>query len=235
MTCAAAAQIPDGEEIVSRMDRNRDHTSMSYTATMEIHSGDQVRRKKMKAWAAAGPERKALVEFVNAEDAGTKYLMVRDNLWIYFPEESDVVKISGHMLKEGMMGGDVSYEDALEADKLTDTYAVAVEGVEQIDGRDQYVITLEAKVRDAPYYKRKIWVDSRTYVATKEEMYAKSGKLLKVARVKETRTIDGRTIPVRTEMESKLRRDSKTVFIMHEIELDRDLDASMFTMRNLRR
>ncbi len=232
---AVSAQIPSGEEILLRMDRNRDYSSIAYRGTMEIHIDEKVRTKKMHARAIAGPERKAVVEFINPEDNGTKYLMLDDNLWIYFPDEADVVKISGHLLKEGMMGSDVSYEDALESDKLTDKYSVAVDGEEQLDGRCHYVLTLDAVVRNVPYFKRKIWVDAETYVATKEEMYAKSGRLLKVSRVLETKPFDGRVVPVRTEMESALRRNSKTVFTMENVRFDHEIDKSMFTMRYLRR
>ncbi len=39
------------------------------------------------------------------------------------------------MLKEGMMGSDVSYEDALESEDLYVKYAVALDGTDTIDGR----------------------------------------------------------------------------------------------------
>jgi len=71
---------------------------------------------------------KALVEFTNPQDKGTRYLKIGKELWIYFPSEQDMVKISGHMLKEGMMGSDVSYEDALETDALHKKYSAAVAG-----------------------------------------------------------------------------------------------------------
>ncbi len=223
-----------GEEILDKMDDNRDHATMTANASMTIHVGDDVRKKKMSIKSITEGNR-SLVEFTNPADKGTKYLMIDDNLWIYFPDENDVVKISGHMLKEGMMGSDVSYEDALEADKLSEKYSVEVTGADSIQGRSTQVVELKATSKDAPYSRRKMWVDTENYVAWKEEMFAKSGRLLKVSRVLEVKTIDGRTIPVKTETVNQLRRNSKTVFELSDVAFDVKLNESLFTMRTLRR
>jgi len=223
-----------GEEILRKMDRNRDHSTVQATGRMEIHIGDEVRTKTMVIKGMPQKSR-SIVKFTNPEDDGAKYLMLDDNLWIYFAEEQDVVKISGHMLKEGMMGSDVSYEDALEADKLTEKYAVEVTGEETLEGRPCYVVELSATTRDAPYYRRTMWVDKESFVAWKEQMYAKSGKLLKQSRVLEVSTIGEREFATKTEMVNKLRRNSKTVFTLSDVVLDKPLDEDLFTMRYLRR
>ena len=224
-----------GEEILAKMDKHRDYKSITYTGIMSIHVKDKVRVKNLKSEALGGEETKALVEFTNPEDEGTKFLMLGKNLWIYFPEEEDVVKISGHMLKEGMMGSDVSYEDALESDALSEKYNITLSEEKKLSDRQCYVIILEAKVKKVPYYKRKMWVDKETFVALKEEMYAKSGKLHKVGNVLETREIGGRKIPVKVEMVNKLRKNSKTVFEMKDVVFDKPMDEKKFTMRYLRR
>lgn len=223
-----------GEQILDKMDDNRDHRTVTANARMEIHIGDKVRTKNMRIQGMTDGNR-SIVEFTNPEDEGTKYLMIDDNLWIYFPQEQDVVKISGHMLKEGMMGSDVSYEDALEADQLRNKYDVSIAGEQSHNDRPCYVLELNATTRDAPYYKRKMWVDKETFVAWKEQMFAKSGKLLKEASVMEVDTIEGRHFPVKTKMEDKLRRNSHTIFEMTEVKLDVPLDEDLFSMRYLRR
>lgn len=223
-----------GEEILARMDSNRDHISLSATAKMEIHIGGEVRIKSM-IMKGITEGKKSIVEFVNPEDKGTRYLMLEDNLWIYFPEEEDVVKISGHMLKEGMMGSDLSYEDALETDVLVKKYKVTLTGEENYNDKACYIVELDAQTRDAPYYRRKMWVDKETFVAWKEEMFAKSGKLLKESKVLEVKRIAGRYFPVRSEVVNKLRKNSMTIFTMGDIELDKAMDANEFSMRYLRR
>ena len=221
------------DEILGAMDRNVDFSTITYTGTMEIHIGKEVRSKTMKV--AGISDQKALVEFTNPQDQGVKYLKRKKEMWLYFPSEQDMVKISGHLLKEGMMGSDVSYEDALEADAVKTKYNAAIEKEEQYDGRDCWVLLLDARVKDAPYCRRRIWVDKGLFLARKEEMYAKSGKLLKVSNVLEIQKIGNRSFPVKVEMSNKLRKDSRTVFTMSDVVFNVKLPESMFTLQNLQR
>ncbi len=222
-----------GEDILKKVDANAAFASISYTGVMEISIGGTVRRKEMRATALGSS--KAFVEFVNPEDRGTRYLKVDKNLWMYFPGEQETVKISGHLLKEGMMGSDVSYEDALESDVLYEKYRIALSGRESLGGRDCYVVKLEARVKSAPYDKRVMWIDSERFVSLKEEMYAKSGKLLKVSSTEEVKRIGNRWFVTRLTMENKLRKDTKTVFTLGDVTLDAPVDDGLFSMRNLSR
>ena len=235
MLAALARSTPaiSPEEILTAVDKNRDYATVSYSATMEIHVNGQVRTKTMKALGVG--TQKALVEFTNAQDKGTRYLKLNKELWIYFPSEQDVVKISGHMLKERMMGSDVSYEDALESDVLHTKYAASLTGEEAFEGHDCYVVTLDATVKDAPYYRRTMWVDKHLFIEWKEELYAKSGTLLKVKHVLDVKDIGGRNFPTRVEMVNKLRRDSKTVFSMDDLVFDVKLPENQFTLQSLQR
>jgi len=230
-TCCAAGL--SGDEILKRMDANTSYRTIEYDGTLAIYSGDTVRTKEMKATAMGTS--KALAEFTNPEDKGTKFLKIDKNLWIYFPSEQDTVKISGHMLKEGMMGSDVSYQDALESDDLFKKYAVTVSGEDTVDGRPCYVLTLDATVKDVQYETRKMWVDEERFVALKQEMHAKSGKLLKVSRVLEVQQIGDRFFPIRAEISDQLKQGSRTQFIMADVRLDVPVSETMFSLRNLGR
>lgn len=230
----SAVSALTGEEILKKMDGNRKYKTMSCKATMDIHIKDKVRQKNMRIEGQLEGD-KSIVTFTNPEDEGTKYLMLDESLWIYFPEEEDVVKISGHMLKEGMMGSDVSYEDALEGDLLFEKYNITIKSEEKYKEKDCWVILLEAKVKKVPYYKRIMYVDKTDFVCWKEEMYAKSGKLLKESLVLEVQKIDGRNYPVKSEMVNKLRKNSKTVFTMSELKFDVPFEKGYFSMRTLRK
>ena len=232
-TSLANAAGLSGDEILKKMDANTAYRTIQYDGTLAIYSGDTVRSKDMKA-TAMGTTR-ALAEFTNPEDKGTKFLKIDKNLWIYFPSEQDTVKISGHMLKEGMMGSDVSYQDALESDDLFKKYAVTVSGEDSVDGRPCYVLTLSATARDVQYETRKMWVDKERFVALRQEMYAKSGKLLKVSRVLDVQQIGGRWFPVKEEVADQLKQGSRTQFIMKNIRFDVPVDESTFSLRNLQR
>ena len=81
----------------------------------------------------------------------------------------------------------------------------------------------------------KMWVDEERFVALKQEMYAKSGKLLKVSRVLEVQQIGDRFFPVKEEISDQLKQGSRTQFIMRDVRLDAPVSESIFSLRNLGR
>ena len=89
-----------------------------------------------------------------------------------------------------------------------------------MDGRQCYVLTLNATVKDVQYETRRMWVDEERFVALRQEMYAKSGKLLKVSRVLDVQKIGDRWFPVKEEISDQLKQGSRTQFIMAEVRLD---------------
>ncbi len=224
-----------GEEILRKVDANVKYDTIIYTGKMEIFINAKAapRTKIMKTYGMG--TQKAFVEFLNPEDKNTRYLKIDKKMWIYDGEEENVFLISGHMLKQGMMGSDVSYEDALESDGLYQKYNIEITGTETVDGRPCTIITLTAKVKEVSYEKRKIWVDTERFIGLKEEKYAKSGKLLKESRVLEVRKIGERYFPVKSEIADKLRKGSKTVFTMQDVQLDVPVSEKLFTMQNLQK
>jgi len=223
-----AAAAPSADEVMARVDANASFGTIRYAGRMEIAIGGETRVKTMRA-VAQGSD-KAFVEFTNPEDRGTRYLKLGKKLWMYFPRERETVPIAGELLKQGMMGSDLSYEDALESRDYKELYAASLAGEESVDGRACLIVRLEAKSDGAPYASRVLWVDAERWVSLKEEMYARSGKLLKVSRSLDVERIEGRWFPTRVELESKLRRGTKTIFAMDSVKLDEPVDQREFTM-----
>ena len=63
----------------------------------------------------------------------------------------------------------------------------------------------------------------------KEELYAKSGKLLKTASMDGIKKVQGRWFPTRFIFKDELKRNSKgTEWIMGEIQFDADIPESRF-------
>ncbi len=226
------AQAPDGKDILKRMDQNGLYKSLSYEATLTITSGKKVRVKSMRSIASGDS---GLVEFTNPEDRGVKYLKIKDELWIYFPEEDDTVRISGTQLKEGFMGSDISYGDVMDVESLLASYAVTVEGSEVVDGRDCWVLSLTATAKTAPYDRRKMWVDAERYIALREEMSSKTGVLLKSYAVSDIASSGGRWYARRFEMRDARKKDSLSVFEMSKVAFDVPVDESLFSLKGLRK
>ncbi len=231
---ALAAELT-GAEIMEKVDDNAYFSTSHMRATMTIRSRNREMVKEMEAWGDA--ESKAgLMTFHNPGDRGTKYLKLGDELWMFFPNADDLVKISGHMLRQGMMGSDFSYSDAIESEKMTELYDFTVVGKEKLDGRTAYVIEANALPgTEVSYAKRKSWIDTERFVALKEELYAASGKLMKVMTTKKIQEIDGRYIATEVVMEDQLKRNSSTTLTITELTVGVDIPAGLLSLRSLMR
>ena len=229
---SVGASAMTAEEIIQRRDSNEYVQTAIVEAEMIIVNNNREITKTMTSY---GDKENALTIFTNPRDRGTKFLKRGDELWMFFPDAEDLVKISGHMLNQGMMGSDFSYQDIMESDKLTDLYEFALIVEEEIDGRLCYVLEgTSIPVKDVSYHRRKSWIDKERFVGLKEELYARSGRLLKVMTTTKVEQFDDRWYPVEAVMEDKLRRNTRTEFIVKSIEFNPTIPPETFTLENLR-
>jgi outer membrane lipoprotein-sorting protein len=228
----AAAFDMTAEEIINMRDDNEYFDTAEMEADMIIASGKRIITKTM---VALSDRKNSLVEFTNSQDRGTKFLKREDDLWMFFPDAEEIIKISGHMLNQGMMGSDFSYQDVMESDKLTDLYDFEIIKEEDLDGRPCYV--LEGIAREGvkvSYYRRVSWVDKERFIGLKEELYAQSGRLLKETKINKIEEIEGRWVAVDSVMENKLRKDTYTQFILTQITFNPEIPEETFSLQNLR-
>lgn len=230
----AAAGPETGQEILARVDENTVVASSMYAAKMKISIGGTVREKEFTGYSE-GKER-AYIEFTApARDKGTRFLKIKDEMWMYLPTVERATKIAGHMLRQSMMGSDFSYDDIAENEKLIDLYEVELAGTDTIEGRPCHVLILTARVPEVNYHSRKVWVDMDRYVAVKVEMYARTGKLMKEITAGEFKRIGQYTFATRVRMVNKLRRDTYTELVLSDVQLDAEVPDRVFTRAYLER
>src|SRR5664280_2457643 len=179
MLCVSLnAQNPSAKEIIEKVDKNMSAESRVFTSKMIIHNPRNTRTVESKSWNIG--EKKAYTEYLSpAREQGTKMLKLEDQLWIFSPETDRIIQISGHMLRQSVMGSDLSYEDMMEDPHLLNHYTGKIDGEEKIDDRTCWIITLTANTADMAYQMQKVWIDKDRYIPLKKELYAKSGVLLK--------------------------------------------------------
>lgn len=229
------AQYPSGEEVLRQIDKNLHLEKAISNVTMIINSRTGSREIKSKTWIDG--KEKAFVEYTYPpREKGKKMLKLQDKLWIYFPEPTDrIITISGHLLKQSVMGSDLSYEDITDNSKFSDQYNATVNGVEKIDDYNCYVVELTAKVENITYFKRKIWVDQKRWLPLKEERYAKSGKPLKRSEVLEVLQIENRWYPKRILYRDLLQNGNGTEYVIESIILNPIISESQFTKAALKK
>ncbi len=223
------------EEILKRRDKNMAFDSAYSEVEMIITIGNRVNKKELISYSE-GTE-KSFIEFLSpARDKGTKMLKIGKVLKIYFPSAERIMRLSGHMLRQSMMGSDFSYEDMTEtAEELTKEYEVKLQGEESLEGALCYVLELESKDENKTYFFQKIWMDKEKLIGLKVELYAKSRKLLKVMRALNVQSFKKRYYPTKIVMEDKLRKNSKTEMLLKKIDFDIQIPPNTFSERNLLR
>ncbi|MFP4488089.1 MAG: outer membrane lipoprotein-sorting protein [Bacteroidales bacterium] len=224
---------PTADEIIDRVDKNMSAENQVVESQMTIH-GRRASRTITSVSYTVG-DKKSFTEYLSPpREEGTKMLKLEDQLWIYSPSTDRIIQISGHMLRQSVMGSDLSYEDMMDDRKLTDVYSAELTGNEEIDGRQAWVLELEATVPDIAYARRKIWIDTERYVPLKEELYAKSGQLLKRSVMSDISRVDGRWYPMTIVYKDMMKQGDGTEFKITDIKFNQDIPEYIFTKAALK-
>lgn len=235
----AAAQTappaPSAESILKKIDENQVAGSRITVYEMTIRGRRGSRTMKAKSWVQ-GVDR-AFTEYLEPpREAGTKMLKLGDQLWTFSPSTDRTIQIAGHMLRQSVMGSDMSYEDLMEDPKLQNLYAATVAGEGTLLERPCWILELKAKPGAEPsYHARKVWVDKERFLPLKEERYATSGKLLKSTEIQSVRQYQQRWVAERAVFKDALKNDGGTEFVITNIEFDAKIPDHVFSQAALRK
>jgi len=231
--CLTGLSQSDADDILKKVEKNMSSDNRVFESSMTIRGNRTSRTINSRTYSVG--DTKSFTEYLSpAREQGTKMLKLEDQLWIYSPSSDRTIQISGHMLRQSVMGSDLSYEDMMDDRKLTDVYAAKISGNEVIDGRETYILDLTAKVTDVAYNSRKMWIDSERFVPLKEELFAKSGQLLKRTTLSDVRQIDGRWFPEKVVYKDMLKQGDGTEFKITSIKFNQKIPEYIFTKAALK-
>lgn len=224
---------PDADEILKKVEQNMSSDNRVFESEMIIHGRRSSRTIASKTYSVG--DKRSFTEYLSpAREAGTKMLKLENQLWIYSPSTDRTIQISGHLLRQSVMGSDLSYEDMMDDRKLTDIYSAKVAGEESVEGRKTWMLELTAKVEDVAYHKRKMWIDQERFVPLKEELYAKSGQLLKRTTLSDVQKIQGRWFPMTIVFKDMLKQGEGTEFRMKNVQFNQQIPEYLFTKAALK-
>jgi len=228
------AQTPSGDEILKKVDRNMFSENKILNSRMIIHGRRENRSIESKSWQRRTNE--AFTEYLAPpREQGTKMLKLQDNLWTYSPSTDRIIMISGHMLRQSVMGSDLSYEDMMEDPHLPNLYSAKVVGEETYRERQCWVLELSAKKEEIAYYRRQIWVDKARFVIIKENLYAKGGMLLKTIDIREVMEIQQHWIAKSVLYKDVLKDGQGTEFFVDDVVLDAAIPDYLFSKAALKK
>jgi outer membrane lipoprotein-sorting protein len=235
ITCiVSASDGPTGNEILRRIDENFGANTRISESEMKIMGERVTRSVKLKSWTEGTT--RSFTEYLSpARERGTKMLKLDNQLWIFTPQTDRIIRISGHMLRQSVMGSDLSYEDLMDDAQYSEIYDAEVTRVDTLEDRACWVLTLRARDESVAYYSREIWVDQERFIPLKESRFAKSGKLLKYTEIESVSRIDHRWYPKRMLFRDALKGGQGTEFIINEVRFDVDIPGHIFSKASLRK
>ena len=235
MLCVSLnAQNPSAKEIIEKVDKNMSAESRIFTSKMVIHNPRNTRTIESKTWSIG--EKKSYSEYLSPpREQGTKMLKLEDQLWIFSPSTDRIIQISGHMLRQSVMGSDLSYEDMMEDPHLLNHYTGKIDGEEKLNDRICWVISLTANTPDIAYQSQKVWVDKDRFIPLKKELYAKSGVILKKMELSNVISIQGRWFPKKILFKDMLKDGDGTEFLFEEINFNIPIDDYIFSKASLKK
>jgi negative regulator of sigma E activity len=223
----------DATAILEKVDQNMSSKNRVFESSMTIYGKRNTRTVISRDYTEG--TKKSFAEYLSpASEKGTKMLKLEGQLWIYSPTTDRIIEISGNLLRQSVMGSDLSYEDMMEDRKLTDLYSSKILSEEKIGDRTTWLIELTAKVDDVSYYAQKIWVDNQRYIPLKQELYAKSGQLLKRVESKDIIQIQGRWFPSTIVYKDMLKEGNGTEFKMTNIKFNQNIPSYIFSKAALK-
>jgi len=225
---------PSGVELLDAIDANLSSRNRVVESQMVIKGRRSSRTVVSKSWSVG--DAKAFTEYLSpAREAGTKMLKLEDHLWTYAPATDRIIQISGHMLRQSVMGSDLSYEDMMDDATLAEAYEATVTGEETIDERDCWLVSLTARSAAVAYHARKLWVDKERSVPLRQDLFGKSGRLLKTMTMSDVREVEGRWFPMRSHFRDVLKKGGGTEFVVVSILFDQEIPPHIFARASLRK
>jgi outer membrane lipoprotein-sorting protein len=233
-TPAQAAPLPSADALLDAIDKNMVFDTRTSDLRMTVTKNGRVKTYAIRSFGRGADE--AALEYLEpARDKGTKMLKKGGELWMYLPSIEKTQKISGHMLRQGMMGSDFSYEDMMESTALRQKYTATVTGEQVVNGRPCYVLELKSKSPDVSYPRRVSFVDKELAIPLRQDLYALSGMLLKTWRMEEIQDFSGRKFPTKMIIENAVEKGSITEVTFSNMKFSVALQEEVFSQRWLER
>ncbi len=230
----------DGKSIIQKsLDVKRPKFTHSALKMTLINSKGEKEERIIEEWAK-DPGDKTGAVMINfrspASVKDTRFLQIvnkdRENdKWIYLPSLRTVRRIAGAAGSQSFVGTTATYDD-LETRKINqDTHTLLSE--EKVNSFDCWKIeSVSVDPKDSQYSKKISFIDKKTFVPVRAEMYDKKGKLLKELVIEKLEKKEVYWIPTKGFLKDVQTNHSTTVEIL-KLEIDKPINEKIFTQNFL--
>lgn len=233
---ALATETPTADALLAQVDANLVSASRTNKTSMQQTTAVRTRPAVEMVVMARGNDTAAIEYLAPARDKGTKMLREGDSMRLWTPEAEKITTLSGHLLRDGMSGTDVSYEDMMATTELRTAYNGSVKGQEPCGtARTCWRLELVARDQTIAYAKRVSWIDTEWSIPLKQELFDLSGNLVKTWEMTDVRKVGTRWFPHKMVVTNAVQKGNVTTLILSDVAFDVALADEVFTARWLER
>jgi outer membrane lipoprotein-sorting protein len=230
---AQQPKLPDHDSLIAYLDSMYRAQSSHSIMTMTVVRERGTRKLTLEAWTKG--EKDALVVIrAPAREAGTATLMTKDGLWNYAPRADRLIRIPTGLLSESWMGSHFTNDDLMRETSYDEDYTSTLSWTER-DGKRYLQVTMKPKP-DAPVvYTKLVFLLTPGDWAPVVWEYYDQDKLVRKMTFSDVRTVSGRELPMRLELQPMDKPDEHTIVQYDEMQLNVSVSDDLFTRRGLRR
>lgn len=221
--CSAYSE--NAKAIIDKMEDVMDFDSMTFSGTMR--NTDRLGVTSLSFDASQRKNGDTLLSVTSGLDKGQKILRLGDEIYIYYPDADEVIRLSDSGLKNSFLGSDFSYEDLTGDDDYDARYDYELIGEEKFDGIDCYRVLFTAKKLSETYQREEMLIDKERYVPLKQSLFSRSGKLLKEIYYSDY-TDSQPLYPTSIRTQNAVKKSNHSELLITELAFNKKLDESIF-------
>ena len=191
-----------------------------------------------RSWEDAPGKRSFIRISAPAKDAGSAFLKLHPNLWMYVPRVERTLRIPPSMMLQSWMGSDFTNDALVRESSVLDDYDHRLLGIDPSPpghvGVRAYVVEYLPH-EDAPVVWGRVvgWIETEHGTPLRTEFYDEAGVRLREMSYSEIESVDGRHYPRVWTMRPLDKQGHETRIRVKEIRFDADIEDSIFTKRHL--
>ncbi len=232
----------DGRQVARRAEDTLRSNATYLEAKMTVTSPrlPQPRVVALRSWDDRAGKRSFIRILAPPKDAGTGFLKLHPNLWMYVPRVERTLRIPPSMMLQPWMGSDFTNDDLVNESSEIEDYDHTLLGVDPRpdadDGLRAYVVEYRPH-EDAPVVWGRIvaWIEVEHGTPLRMDYYDEAGERLRELRFGDVRVVQARHFPHRWSMTPLDKQGHETRLEIEEIRFDQTFDESIFTTRQLKR
>jgi outer membrane lipoprotein-sorting protein len=229
----------DADAIVRRAEEALLGGRASFEARMTIGArrGSAERVLRIRAWRDRTHRRSLLRVTEPESDAGTAFLELDPNVWVYVPGIDRALLVPPGALRADWLGSDFRHDDLVRPSSLLDDYAHEVLGIDPrprgAAGPAALVVASTPREGRGAWARVVTWIDAAHGDPLRREYYDERGELERVLELSDVREVSGRRVPHRWEMTRGERRPRSTRIEIESVRLDPAFEDGIFSTRRL--